>query len=194
MDGDSSAVLLDDIKKMDTNKVTKMLEVLNCPSAQNNSGEDVYVMYDGAVSSRYIDNYIAKYMKQVNNQGVDVFKIVDRFLAMNSDELRNTKCNIIKELMTYKQLAIDHYGSYVEYTIKDIHRNPNYNINLFRKIKRTRYDTFKIDPVDYVKKVIGFVYILTRYDPVYIHVLYDNVTYDYIDCFADYLRDKYFQN
>ncbi|AOP31507.1 putative tlr signaling inhibitor [Skunkpox virus] len=193
MDGKSSKVLLETIVKMDNSEVTKMIEMLNYPESQNSS-EDVCVMCDDSIASRYINDYINKSMKQITRQDVDVFGIVDRFLSMDNDELSNNTCNLIKELRTYKQLAIDHYGSYVEYAIKEIHRNPNYNINLFRKLKRTREDTFKIDPVNYVKKVIGFVSILTRYNPVHIHVLYDNVTYDYIDCFTDYLRNKYFQN
>ncbi|QCW07335.1 hypothetical protein FGHELIBC_00034 [Camelpox virus] len=30
-----------------------------------------------------------------------------------------------------------------------------------------------MDPVEFVKKVIGFVYILNKYKPVYSYVLYD---------------------
>ncbi|AOP31718.1 putative tlr signaling inhibitor [Volepox virus] len=195
MDGESSKVILETIGKMDNNKITQMIEMLNDTASKDSSIGDVGIICDNDVASQYINNYINKCMKQINNQqSVDIFGIVDRFLSMTSDELRDNTCAIIRELMTYRQLAIDHYGSYVEYIVKEIHRNPNYNVNLFRKIKRTREDTFKINPVEYVKKVIGFVSILTRYNPVYIHVLYDNVTYDYIECFTDYLRSKYFQN
>ncbi|AKU40393.1 hypothetical protein TT95_00035 [Camelpox virus] len=46
-----------------------------------------------------------------------------------------------------------------------------------------------MDPVEFVKKVIGFVYILNKYKPVYSYVLYDE-----LKCFIDYVETKYFQN
>ncbi|AKU40394.1 hypothetical protein TT95_00036 [Camelpox virus] len=37
-----------------------------------------------------------------------IIAILDRFLMMNKDELNNTQFHIIKEFMTYEQMAIDH--------------------------------------------------------------------------------------
>ncbi|AAA60765.1 alpha-amanitin target protein [Variola virus] len=125
-----------------------------------------------------------------------IIAILDRFLMMNKDELNNTQCHIIKEFMTYEQMAIDHYGGYVNAILYQIRKRPNqhHTIDLFKKIKRTRYDTFKVDPVEFVKKVIGFVSILNKYKPVYSYVLYENVLYDELKCFIDYVETKYFQN
>ncbi|AAW23422.1 putative alpha amanitin-sensitive protein [Vaccinia virus] len=123
-----------------------------------------------------------------------IIAILDRFLTMNKDELNNTQCHIIKEFMTYEQMAIDHYGEYVNAILYQICKRPNqhHTIDLFKKIKRTRYDTFKVDPVEFVKKVIGFVSILNKYKPVYSYVLYENVLYDEFKCFIDYVETKYF--
>ncbi|AHB23470.1 alpha aminitin-sensitive protein [Vaccinia virus WAU86/88-1] len=84
-----------------------------------------------------------------------IIAILDRFLTMNKDELNNTQCHIIKEFMTYEQMAIDHYGEYVNAILYQIRKRPNqhHTIDLFKKIKRTRYDTFKVDPVEFVKKL-----------------------------------------
>ncbi|WDR17148.1 putative N2L [Vaccinia virus Copenhagen] len=123
-----------------------------------------------------------------------IIAILNRFLTMNKDELNNTQCHIIKEFMTYEQMAIDHYGEYVNAILYQIRKRPNqhHTIDLFKKIKRTRYDTFKVDPVEFVKKVIGFVSILNKYKPVYSYVLYENVLYDEFKCFINYVETKYF--
>ncbi|AAA48002.1 putative N2L [Vaccinia virus Copenhagen] len=123
-----------------------------------------------------------------------IIAILNRFLTMNKDELNNTQCHIIKEFMTYEQMAIDHYGEYVNAILYQIRKRPNqhHTIDLFKKIKRTPYDTFKVDPVEFVKKVIGFVSILNKYKPVYSYVLYENVLYDEFKCFINYVETKYF--
>ncbi|SNB66737.1 CPXV038 protein [Cowpox virus] len=141
--------------------------------------------------NRHIDMCI-----QRRSYSSSIIAILDRFLTMNKDELRNTQCHIIKEFMTYEQMAIDHYGGYVNAILYQIRKRPNqhHTIDLFKRIKRTRYDTFKVDPVEFVKKVIGFVSILNKYKPVYSYVLFENVLYDELKCFIDYVETKYFQN
>ncbi|ADZ30435.1 alpha-amanitin target [Cowpox virus] len=140
--------------------------------------------------NRHINMYIQ------HSYSSSIIAILNRFLMMNKDELNNTTCHIIKEFMTYEQMAIDHYGGYVNAILYQIRKRPNqhHTIDLFKRIKRTRYDTFKVDPVDFVKKVIGFVSILNKYKPVYSYVLFENVLYDDLKCFIDYVETKYFQN
>ncbi|ABD97597.1 alpha-amanitin target protein [Taterapox virus] len=53
-----------------------------------------------------------------------IIAILDRFL-MIKDELNNTQCHIIKEFMTYEQMAIDHYGGYVNAILYQIRKRPN---------------------------------------------------------------------
>ncbi|AUL80421.1 CPXV038 protein [Vaccinia virus] len=122
-----------------------------------------------------------------------IIAILDRFLMMNKDELNNTQCHIIKEFMTYEQMAIDHYGGYVNAILYQIRKSPNqhHTIDLFKRIKRTRYDTFKVDPVEFVKKVIEFVPILNKYLPVSSYVLYEDVLYDEFECFINSVETNY---
>ncbi|AAB96408.1 alpha-amanitin target [Vaccinia virus] len=163
----------------------------------NNEPKVLEMVYDATIlpegsSMDCINRHINMCIQRTYSSSI--IAILDRFLMMNKDELNNTQCHIIKEFMTYEQMAIDHYGEYVNAILYQIRKRPNqhHTINLFKKIKRTRYDTFKVDPVEFVKKVIGFVSILNKYKPVYSYVLYENVLYDEFKCFIDYVETKYF--
>ncbi|AYN64597.1 hypothetical protein OPVA031 [Orthopoxvirus Abatino] len=159
---------------------------------------DATILPEGSSMDPNIINCINRHinMRIQRSYSSNIIAILDRFLMMNKDELNNTQCHIIKEFMTYEQMAIDHYGGYVNAILYQIRKRPNqhHTIDLFKRIKRTRYDTFKVDPVEFVKKVIGFVSILNKYKPIYSYVLYENVLYDELKCFIDYVETKYFQN
>nr|ABU91609.1 alpha-amanitin target protein [Variola virus] len=172
---------------MDNNEPKVLEMVYDSPILPEGSSMDPNII-------NCINRHINMCLQHTYNSSI--IAILDRFLMMNKDELNNTQCHIIKEFMTYEQMAIDHYGGYVNAILYQIRKRPNqhHTIDLFKKIKRTRYDTFKVDPVEFVKKVIGFVSILNKYKPVYSYVLYENVLYDELKCFIDYVETKYFQN
>ncbi|AXN74819.1 alpha amanitin-sensitive protein [Akhmeta virus] len=177
---------------------------MSSSAMDNNEPKVLEMVYDATIlpDGNSTDPNIINCMNRCINMCIQrtysssILAILDRFLTMNKDELNNTQCHIIKEFMTYEQMAIDHYGGYVNAILYQIRKRPNqhHSIDLFKRMKRTWYDTFKVDPVEFVKKVIGFVSILNRYKPVYSYVLYENVLYDELKCFIDYVETKYFQN
>ncbi|AFB76917.1 alpha amanitin sensitivity protein [Cotia virus SPAn232] len=143
------------------------------------------------------NNVLYSQVYRPHSYSFNIITILDRFLTMKKDDINNNTCKIIKEFMTYEQLAIDHYGGYINAILYQLRKRPNENnpyIYLFKKNKRTINDTFKVDTIEYIKRVIGFVSILNRYNPVYSYVLYDNVSYSDIKHFIGYIESKHFQH
>lgn len=104
----------------------------------NNEPKVLEMVYDATIlpegsSMDCINRHINMCIQRTYSSSI--IAILDRFLMMNKDELNNTQCHIIKEFMTYEQMAIDHYGEYVNAILYQIRKRPNqhHTINLFKK-------------------------------------------------------------
>ncbi|AEN03603.1 alpha-amanitin target [Yokapox virus] len=196
------------MKYINTDEINKISNILSLPE---NSSID-YIIYKTCEIMK--DRWLTKiYMKEFINY-IPFSKIVsiceltgilnmikECINIVNKTSINDIRGSVLNEILSYNNLAIEHYGDYINNVSKNISKKLEnsvnnydilYNVNLYKKIKRRIDGSYSIDNVSFTKKAIGFVSILTSnkicnsFD-----ILYWNISDEMINDFKIYLENKF---
>ncbi|AOP31891.1 putative tlr signaling inhibitor [Volepox virus] len=210
------AVIATIINDMNTNDISKIIEELELPD--DSSIDDVITktcetMRNKVLTKLFIQEF-NKYMSFsiiVSRTPVRGFhNLIKEYLKMVRTIRFVDAGPILKEFMSYDEYAILHYGNHFIRskceTVRNIQESHYYdsddsddsedsddlhNIDLYKKMKRTYNGSYKVDPVPFVKKVIGIASIISQNNLDGYPIFNWNMMADYANNFLHYLETKF---
>ncbi|AST09222.1 alpha-amanitin target [Murmansk poxvirus] len=142
------------------------------------------------------------------------FKLVKAYLSIIKNINIDVLGPLFKEFMSYDKLAIEHYGvCFIRNICKDLLKKEEhkklegtvddydddtfefermYDVNLYRRMKRSADGNYIVDPVSFTQKVFGFTSILAKNgvaNGIYVFSL--NIDGNIMRNFIPYLKNKF---
>ncbi|AAR07366.1 4L [Yaba monkey tumor virus] len=159
--------------------------------------DDVY--FEDMLYPELLDYRLADSMSTVS--GILSFNIMMKeyfYFRQNNKNCNTYVGKIFKEIISYDQLAINHYGkSYIKNAIAEINSaKDSYSFSVYKRFKRKIDDTISVN-IDLVKKIIGFISILSTYDNInnnnnpISYIFFDDISFYHRKMFKKYLDNLY---
>ncbi|ABQ43631.1 hypothetical protein [Tanapox virus] len=169
-----------------------------------NKQEVLEIMSELKKDNVYFENIF--YPTIFDHHLVDSMSVVSNFNIMMKEYFsfrQNNKNNnihvgkIFREIMSYDELAINHYGQlYIKNAIIEINSpRDSYSFSIYKRFKRKIDDTISVN-IDFIKKIIGFISILSVHDTVYdsnpiSYIFFDDISFYHRQMFKNYLTSLY---
>ncbi|AST09200.1 alpha-amanitin target [Murmansk poxvirus] len=197
------------INGMNIQEINNIIEELELP--ENSHINDVIakaceIMRDGVLTKLFIQEF-NKYMPfsiiLYKNPVRGFHNLIKEYLKIVSTINFEEAGPILKEFMSYDASAIDHYGdefiSLTCDTVRNVQESCNnsdhdtedlYNIDMYEKL-RTSDGSCNIDPVSFVKDVIGISSVVSK-NNLYGYPIFNwNMKTRYVTAFLKYLENKF---